>query len=89
MQSNNIEFLNTRTAGDITTFSKATFLRRKEHTILAAENYLGVLRDRLAEMPDDADIRRFREKAEVCLLKVQELRAEMAELVEKLEANRE
>jgi hypothetical protein len=40
-------------------------------------------------MPDDADIRRFREKATICLLKVQELRAEMAELVKELEGNRE
>jgi hypothetical protein len=43
-------------------------------------------RDALAEMPDDADIKRFREKGEICLLKVQELRAEMADLIEELEA---
>jgi len=42
-------------------------------------------RDALAEIPDDADIKRFREKATICLLKVQELRAEIAELIEELE----
>jgi hypothetical protein len=68
---------------------KITFLKHRGYTIASAEDYLEVLRDLLAEMPDDADIRRFREKAEICLLKVQELRAEMAELVEKLEANHE
>jgi hypothetical protein len=36
-------------------------------------------------MPDDADMKRLREKATICLLKVQELRAEMAELIERLE----
>jgi len=41
--------------------------------------------DALAEMPDDADMKRLREKATICLLKVQELRAEMAELIERLE----
>jgi hypothetical protein len=41
--------------------------------------------DALAEIPDDADMKRFREKATICLLKVQELLAEMAELIEKLE----
>jgi len=42
-------------------------------------------RDAIAEMPYDADVRRLREKATICLLKVQELRAEIAELIEKLE----
>jgi hypothetical protein len=37
-------------------------------------------------MPDDADVRRLGEKTEVCLLKVQELRSEIAELIEELEA---
>jgi len=46
---------------------------------------LGYECDALAEILDDADIKRFREKATICLLKVQELRAEMAELIEKLE----
>ena len=65
--------------------SKVTFLRQREYTILLAATDLEILRDRLAEMPDDADMRRFREKATICLLKVQELRAEMMELVEELE----
>jgi len=43
-------------------------------------------RDALAEIPDDSDVRRLREKATICLLKVQELRAEIEELIEKLEA---
>jgi len=43
-------------------------------------------RDALAEIPDDADVRRLRKKAAICLLNVQELRAEIAELIEKLEA---
>jgi hypothetical protein len=63
---------------------KIAFLRHREHAIFSAENYLEVLHDRLDEMPDDADITRFRGKAEICLLKVQELRAEMAELIENL-----
>jgi hypothetical protein len=65
---------------------KVTFLRHREHAILSAENYLEVLRDRLAEIPDDADIKRFCEKAEICLLKVQELRVEVMGLVGELEA---
>ena len=66
--------------------SKVTFLRQREYTILLAATDLEILRDRLAEMPGDADITRLREKATICLLKVQELRAEMAELIEELEA---
>ena len=42
-------------------------------------------RDAIEEMPCDADVRRLREKATICLLKVQELRAEIAEMIEKLE----
>ena len=65
--------------------NKGDFLRQREYAILQAENYLSVIRDRLAEIPGDRDIERFRQKAEVCLLKVQELRAEMAEMIEELE----
>jgi hypothetical protein len=64
---------------------RATFLRHRTWTIFSAENYLEFVRDLLAEIPYDADIRRLREKATICLLKVQELRAEMEELIEELE----
>jgi hypothetical protein len=64
---------------------KLTSLRWRHASLERVVASLVHNRDALAEMPDDADIKRFREKATICLLKVQELRAEMAELIEKLE----
>ena len=64
---------------------KLTSLRWRRQSLERVVASLVHNRDALAEMPDDADIKRFREKATICLLKVQELRAEMAELIEKLE----
>ena len=65
--------------------SKITSLRWRHASL---ERVVASLRhncDALAELPDDADVRRFREKAEICLLKVQELRAEMMQMIEELE----
>jgi hypothetical protein len=42
-------------------------------------------RNAIEEMPCDADVIRLREKATICLLKVQELQAEIVGLIEKLE----
>jgi len=68
--------------------SKLTSLRWRHTSLERVVASLGHNCDALAEMPDDADIKRFREKATICLLKVQELRAEMMRAVEELEANR-
>jgi hypothetical protein len=66
-----------------------TLMRWRRESLERVVASLSHNRDTLAEMPDDADVRRLREKATICLLKVQELRAEMEELIENLEANHE
>ena len=68
---------------------KLTSLRCRHASLERVVASLGHNCDALAEMSCDADVRRLGEKAEICLLKVQELRAEMAGLVEELEANHE
>jgi len=65
--------------------SKLTPLRWRHASLERVVASLGHNRDMIAEIPDDADIKRLCEKATICLLKVQELRAEIAELIEKLE----
>jgi len=64
---------------------KLTSLRWRHASLERVVESLSHNCDALAEISYDADIKRFREKATICLLKVQELRAEMAELIEKLE----
>jgi len=65
--------------------SKLTFLRWRHEGLGRVVESLEHNRDAIAEIPCDADVRRLGEKATICLLKVQELRAEVAELIEKLE----
>ena len=65
--------------------TKLTSLKWRHASLERVVKHLVYNRDALAEMPDDADIKRLREKATICLLKVQELRAEMEELIEKTE----
>jgi len=65
--------------------TKLTFLRWRHASLVRVVANLGHNCDGLAEMPQDADVRRLGEKATICLLKVQELRAEIAELIEELE----
>jgi len=65
--------------------TKLTSLRWRKASLERVVASLSHNCDALAEIPDDADMKRFREKATICLLKVQELLAEMAELIEKLE----
>jgi len=68
------------------TMTKLTSFRWRYRGLAWVARSLEHNRDALAEMPDDADVRRLGEKTEVCLLKVQELRSEIAELIEELEA---
>jgi hypothetical protein len=64
---------------------KLTFLRLRHFSLDRAIENLEHNRNLLADIDHDADVRRLREKATICLLKVQELRADIAELIEKLE----
>jgi len=64
---------------------KLTSLRWRHAWLERVEKSLEHNRDAIAEMPYDADVRRLREKATICLLAVQELRAEIEELIENLE----
>ena len=65
--------------------SKLTYLRWRHANLGRVVESLEHNRDVLAKMPSDADIKRLGEKATICLLKVQELRAEIVGLIEKLE----
>jgi len=65
--------------------NKLLCLRWRHESLERVVAHLAHNCDALAEIPDDADIKRLREKATICLLKVQELRAEMEELIEKTE----
>jgi len=67
--------------------TKLICLRWRHVSLKPVEASLSHNRNLLATIPGDGDIKRLREKATLCLLAVQELMAEIEELIEKLEGN--
>lgn len=64
---------------------KIRFLTQASNSLELVVKLQQIIRNALENFRGDSDFMRFSEKAEICLVKLQELRAEILELIEEME----